>query len=112
MLAHSPSNANKGIPIVQGSYVVVKVSGTQIEDKGKLIIVLGTLEKLASDKEIKEIIEMSEKDSKDYIDIDSYINSEKKIELEPELESELESTQANITETEESEESEESNEDS
>jgi DNA-directed RNA polymerase subunit E'/Rpb7 len=72
LLAYKDNDKSKGIPIVQGSYIIAKVTGSQIEDKSKRILLIGTLEKIASENDIKQIIEMREKDSKEFINMEDY----------------------------------------
>jgi DNA-directed RNA polymerase subunit E'/Rpb7 len=63
---------NKGVPIVVGTFVKVKVIDTKIETQR--IIVLGTMESLASKKESDESIVMRERDD-EFIDYDEYVKS-------------------------------------
>jgi len=63
---------NKGVPVVIGTFVKVKVIDTKIETQR--IIVLGTMESLASKKESDESIVMRERDD-EFINYDEYVKS-------------------------------------
>jgi DNA-directed RNA polymerase subunit E'/Rpb7 len=64
---------NKGSPVVIGTFVKVKVIDTKIETTR--IIVLGTMESLASKKESDESITIREHDD-EFVDYDDYIKGE------------------------------------
>lgn len=88
------------IPIIQGTFVIAKITGTQIEDKSKRILMIGTLENIATDKEIKNNIELIEKDNKIFIDIDNYIDNNKEKQESKESEDNNESNLNTPTENE------------
>jgi len=63
---------NKGVPVIVGTFVKVKVIDTKIETQR--IIVLGTMESMATKKESDESIVMRERDD-EFIDYNEYVKS-------------------------------------
>lgn len=72
LLAKANADKNKGIQVVIGTFVKVKVIDAKMETHR--IIVLGTMEDLASKKESDESIVMRDRDE-EFVDYDEYIKS-------------------------------------
>jgi hypothetical protein len=66
----------KGVPISVGAHVKIKVVGSLLEHGSQKIIVMGTLESLATKKEIDEAIMTKENDDSDYVEYNEYIKRE------------------------------------
>ena len=66
----------KGVPISVGAHVKIKVVGSLLEHGSQKIIVMGTLENLATKKESDDAIMMKENDDSDYIEYNEYIKQE------------------------------------
>jgi len=83
----------KGIPIVNGTYMKVKVVDTKIETGTDRIIVMGQLEKIASKKEIEYSIMSIDDDEQENISYEEYIsiNEDDKSDGESDSNSENES---------------------
>jgi len=75
-------NQDKGIPVKIGTYVQVKVISTQIEDRSSKLIVIGTLERLATQDEIDNSIDILNNDDLPFIKYDDYENKFSKKEVE------------------------------
>lgn len=67
---------DKGIPVVTGTFVKIRVINTRIENGATRIIVFGTLESIASKKESDESITTRESDDIESIEYDKYIKLE------------------------------------
>jgi DNA-directed RNA polymerase subunit E'/Rpb7 len=96
-------NEEKGIPVKIGTYVQVKVISTQIEDRSSKLIVIGTLEKLATQDEIDNSIDILNNDDLPFIKYDDYEIKFSKKEVEEVVVEEVEDKE---TDTESSDESE------
>ncbi len=66
----------KGVPVSVGTYVKIKVVGALLEHGSQKIVVMGTLESLASKKESDEAIMMKENDDAEYVEYADYIKQE------------------------------------
>lgn len=66
----------KGVPITPGTYVKIKVMGSLLEHGSPKIVVLGTLESLASRKESNESIMMKENDDAGFMEYNEYVKQE------------------------------------
>ncbi len=66
----------KGIPITPGTYVKVKVINSLLEHGSPKIVVLGTLENLASRKESNDSIMMKENDDSEFVEYNKYVKQE------------------------------------
>lgn len=98
----------KGVPVVDGTLVEIRVLGTRIESGSNKIVVYGTMENLASKEASEETIRQRENDSVGFVDYKTYIKQEQEI-LEDVAES-VESSDESADDSEESEESESSSE--
>lgn len=96
----------KGVPIISGTFVDVKVLGFRIEHKSKRIVIIGTLEGLSSKKAIDESIKQREEDLEEFIEYDDYTKIE--LPIEKKEDDEFESESHKSIEKDEGEESEES----
>lgn len=66
---------SKGIAVVKGTYVKVKVINVRMENKSKSIIVLGTLENIATDKEKNDSILATSNDDDEIVNYDEHIKN-------------------------------------
>jgi DNA-directed RNA polymerase subunit E'/Rpb7 len=63
---------NQGIPVIEGVFLKVKVQGVRIEHGVNKIVVIGTLESMATQKESNESIIKRDDDDEDYKNYDEY----------------------------------------
>lgn len=94
-----------GKPVLKGSYVKIKITGTKISNNAKKIIATGTLESLATEEEkVKMIEEIEQFDTEErfieYQDIENEKYKNQNQKEEPEIVSETESQSESETETE------------
>lgn len=71
----SVTNGDKGVPVVKGSFVNIKVIQVKIEDGSDKILVFGTLESMATQEEQHQSIVLRESDDGNFVDYDKYIES-------------------------------------
>jgi len=76
LMAYVDKNKEKGIPVIKGTFVKVKVVDVRMENKVNRIIVIGTLESIASKTETEQSIKNREKDDIDFIDYEDYTKNE------------------------------------
>lgn len=70
---------NKGKPVENGDFLKVKVLGVKIEHGVNKIVVIGSLESLASEKESNESILQQDDDKEDFQPYDEYVIQQDKI---------------------------------
>jgi len=92
LVAYADKNKDKGIPVIKGTFVKVKVINICIENNSQHIIVIGTLENIASKSEIEQAIKSREDDNLQFIDYNKYIESEQI--MSPEISEQLNSTES------------------
>jgi DNA-directed RNA polymerase subunit E'/Rpb7 len=63
--------------VVVGTHVHIKVVASRIEHNSTKILIIGTLEDIASKEEIEESIKQRESDGSTYVNYDDYIDTEK-----------------------------------
>jgi len=63
---------NQGVPVIEGVFLKVKVQGVRIEHGVNKIVVIGTLESMASQKESNDSIIKRDDDDEDYKNYDEY----------------------------------------
>jgi len=94
-IGQSPiSKRDKGMKVTSGSYVKIKVIETRAENNSTRILVVGIMDSLASDKEVKELIKLKEKDDLKFQDYNIYSNPKEEVEHEELEESEEESEES------------------
>lgn len=71
----------KGIPVDAGTFVKVKVIASTIQDKNTKIIVIGTLESLATEKEKNESITSKEKDDSKFVTYDDIVGETNQVDV-------------------------------
>jgi DNA-directed RNA polymerase subunit E'/Rpb7 len=76
LMAYVDKNKKKGIPVVKGTFVKIKIIDVRMEDKSARVIVIGTLESIATKAETEESITTRENDDTDYINYNDYVASE------------------------------------
>lgn len=70
---------NKGKPVENGDFLKVKVLGAKIEHGVNKIVVIGSLESLASEKESNESILQQDDDKEDFQPYDEYVVQQDKL---------------------------------
>ena len=94
----------KGVPVVEGTLIEIRVLGTRIESGTNKIVVFGTMENLASKEASDETIRQKENDDIGFVDYKTYMKQEQEIiEDNVDLVSESESSSESEDESEESE---------
>lgn len=68
---------NQKIPVVAGTFVEIKVVASRIEHNSNKILIIGTLENIASKKAVEESIKQRENDGNAFTNYDDYLNTEK-----------------------------------
>jgi DNA-directed RNA polymerase subunit E'/Rpb7 len=66
----------KGIPVVIGTYIKIKVDDCRIENGSNKIIVLGILESLATKNDIDDSLLIRENDNIPFVEYDEYLTKE------------------------------------
>jgi DNA-directed RNA polymerase subunit E'/Rpb7 len=87
----------KGMKIVSGSYVKIKVIDLRIENNSNRIIVIGVMDSMASEKEINELLQTREKDDikfQEYDTLDKEQEQEASSEASSEADSETDSEES------------------
>lgn len=90
----------QGVPVTPGTYVKLRVIDSLLENISQKIIVLGTLESLATKKEINESINNKENDDAEFINYDDYIKEKGSETLENNETDNAENTVENSSVTE------------
>ena len=67
----------KGKPVKKGTYVKIKVIDSMLEHGSERIIVIGTLESLASSEESNKAITSKENEDENFVDYNDYMSKEK-----------------------------------
>lgn len=68
---------NQKIPVVVGTHVEIKVIASRIEHNSNRILIMGTLENIASKSAIEESIKQREYDGFSFTNYDDYVETEK-----------------------------------
>lgn len=68
---------NQIVPVVVGTHVEIKVIASRIEHNSTRILIMGTLENIASKAAIEESIKQREYDGFDFTSYDEYVDTEK-----------------------------------
>ena len=100
-------NQDKGVPIKIGTYVEVNVVSAQLETGSTQVIVIGTLEKMATQEQINNSLEMLNNDDFDFVKYDDYENQFEYKPVEEVTESTESAEPEKLEESDESDESEE-----
>jgi DNA-directed RNA polymerase subunit E'/Rpb7 len=75
-------NEDKGVPVKIGTFVEIKVVSAQLENGSQKIMVIGTLEKLATQEQINNSLDLLNNDNLDFVKYDDYESS---YEYKPEI---------------------------
>jgi len=95
----------KGVPVVEGTLIEIRVLGTRIESGTNKIVVFGTMENLASKEASDETIRQKENDDIGFVDYKTYMKQEKDV-----IGDNIDLVSENESESEDSEDSEDSEE--
>lgn len=76
LIAYLDEQKTKGVQVNSGDYVKVKIMDVRLEDKTNRIIVIGTLESMATTKERDDSIRTEERDDLKFMTHDEYMSGE------------------------------------
>jgi DNA-directed RNA polymerase subunit E'/Rpb7 len=73
LMAYIDKNKKQGVPVIKGTFVKVKIIDVHMENNAERIVVIGTLESIASKTEIEESVKAREMDGVGYVNYNEYI---------------------------------------
>lgn len=76
LIAYIDDQKSKGVQVNRGDHVKVKIMDVRLEDKTNRIVVIGTLESLATTGERDESIKGKERDDLGFVNYDEYMTGE------------------------------------